>query len=253
MPNRVLRDWTDSENIDQLDVHAERFFTRLIMKVDDYGRYTANVKLLKSQLFPLKSDIRETDITRWLAACKKSGLIALYAVANKEFLQIDNFKQTLRQKVEKYPPPALCDESATHLLSIQQAGAIPETKGNETKPEVEVEGNGGKPPTHTQTEIDFFKNFNEWIKVNAPRVNQLKNPFTIEEYLKIKQDFTLETIKKILIAMQNRNDLLKKYVSANLTFRNWASKEFESEKREVIPIGPSASELKANHILNQVD
>ena len=33
----MLRDWTQSEKIDELTIESERFFTRLIMKVDDYG------------------------------------------------------------------------------------------------------------------------------------------------------------------------------------------------------------------------
>lgn len=134
MPNRILRDWTDSEIIDSLDVHAERFFTRLIMKVDDFGRYSANKKLLKSTMFPLKTDIRETDIALWLTACEKCGLVALYSVAQKEYLQIENFKQTLRQKVEKYPSPLTCVADATQPLST----CSHETKGNETENERRV-------------------------------------------------------------------------------------------------------------------
>src|SRR6478609_121833 len=112
MPNRILRDWTDSETIVALTVHAERFFTRLIMKVDDYGRYNANVKFLKSTLFPLRTDVRETDITRWLTECKASGLILTYNIASKDYLQIENFKQQLRQKNEKYPAPQPLNECA---------------------------------------------------------------------------------------------------------------------------------------------
>lgn len=136
MPNRILRDWTDSEIVDSLDVHSERFFTRLIMKVDDFGRYSANVKLLKSHLFPLKSDIRETDIARWLTACEKSGLIALYNVADKEFLQIDNFKQKLRQKVEKYPSPLICIADVVPLTSRRML----EEKRNEVEVETKEKG-----------------------------------------------------------------------------------------------------------------
>lgn len=142
MPNRILRDWTDSEVIDSLDVHAERFFTRLIMKVDDFGRYQSNIKLLKSHLFPLKSDVRETDITRWLTACEQSGLIALYTVAEKGYLQIGNFKQVLRQKIEKYPGPS----NATQMTSGCYADAS--LKRNEVETEEEVETNviGDKSP-----------------------------------------------------------------------------------------------------------
>ena len=134
MPNRVLRDWTDSESIDKLSVHSERFFIRLIMKVDDYGRYTANVRMLKSLLFPLRTDVRETDITRWLAECEQSGLIVLYIVASKEYVQIENFKQQLRQKIEKYPSPEQCYADDTHTNST----CTLETKQNpETKPKPE--------------------------------------------------------------------------------------------------------------------
>ena len=137
MPNRILRDWTDSFAIDDLDVNTERFFVRLIMKVDDYGRYFSDERLLKSALFPLKTDIRVTDIIRWIAACEKSGLITTYQVANKGYLEINNFKQTLRQKKEKFPENQHL-ENATHLHSIRQSSDTPEYR-KETESETESE------------------------------------------------------------------------------------------------------------------
>jgi hypothetical protein len=154
MPNRILRDWTDSETIDTLDVNAERFFTRLIMKVDDFGRYYSNVKLLRSTLYPLKSEIRDTDIARWLTACETAGLIAVYVIGSKGYLQINNFRQTLRQKTEKYPPPAIATQ--THSNSI--ADVTPERKRNEVEtnpnPEGEVEGKNFHPPSQ-DSDSDF--------------------------------------------------------------------------------------------------
>ncbi len=133
MPNRILRDWTDSEVIDNLSVNAERFFTRLIMKVDDYGIFPANEQLLKSSLFPLKADIRSTDISLWIAECKKCGLLTTYLIAQKEYLQINNFKQTLRQKKQKYPPPVTCLADDTQVISECNASA--HMKRNETETE----------------------------------------------------------------------------------------------------------------------
>lgn len=253
MPNRVLRDWTDSDRIDSLDVHTERFFTRLIMKVDDYGRYQANVKLLKSHLFPLKSDIRETDITRWLAACEKSGLIVLYNVALKEYLQINEFKQTLRQKTEKYPAPIECDDHAKQMHSIRLADVLPETKRNETNPEVESEGKAGNPAKHTQDEISFFKNFQKYISDSAPNVGKMKEPFKIDEYLKIKKRFSKEQITSMLLKMHNYKPLLAKNNCAYLTFLNWIERDYENEKKEPVFSGLSTAELRANEILNQVN
>lgn len=172
MPNRILRDWTDSESIEQIDVHAERFFTRLIMKVDDFGRYNANMKLLKSHLFPLKSDIREADISRWLTACEKSGLIVTYTVANKEYLQIENFKQTLRQKNEKYPPPNICHADAAQMNSICEH----ETKRKETETETKL-----NPPSGDEIE-PFYKKLDKSLESVHAFIRD-NSPVFIEPYV----------------------------------------------------------------------
>ena len=106
MPNRMLRDWTLSDKVDALSVHAERFFTRLIMKVDDYGCFNADTRILKAALFPLKLDsVREADLLRWMAECQKSDLIVIYEVSKKRYLQINDFKQRLDRAKSKYPLP----------------------------------------------------------------------------------------------------------------------------------------------------
>lgn len=137
MPNRVLRDWTGSDKIVELSVHGERFFTRLIMKVDDFGRYPTNPKLLKPHLFPLLIDqIRETDITRWTAECERAGLIAVYEFASKQYLQIVEFNQRLRIKKAKFPGPQgfdtqQCQTHDGHTTDTRQSHDG--VKRNETK------------------------------------------------------------------------------------------------------------------------
>lgn len=143
MPNRILRDFTDSDLIDALDVNAERFFVRLIMKVDDYGRYFADERLLKSALFPLKTDIRVTDITRWVTACEKSGIITTYKVANKRYLEIANFNQQLRIKKSKFPENQLINND-TQMHSECTSSA--NVKRNEVEIETETEVEAKKAP-----------------------------------------------------------------------------------------------------------
>lgn len=107
MAQRMIRDgWLESDRIDALDVHAERFFIRLCLKADDFGRFHASPQLLKSMLFPLKEDIRSTDMTRCLAECEKAGLVRCYEVAGKRYLEINNFGQRLRTMSSKFPQPA---------------------------------------------------------------------------------------------------------------------------------------------------
>lgn len=111
MPNRMLRDWTDSDKINNISVYAERFFTRLIMKVDDYGCFVADVRLLKANLFPLLLDsVREADLLRWMTECQKAGLIVLYECSTKKYVQIIDFKQRLDKARAKYPLPIFVTE-----------------------------------------------------------------------------------------------------------------------------------------------
>ena len=126
----LLRDWTDSRTVDALDAHGERFFVRLLMKVDDYGRTDADPRLLKSRLFPLKADIRETDISRWLAACQMAGLLRFYADGKgRRILEVFKFGQRKRFMKSEFDPP-----------EGQQNFLLPPK-------EVEVEGKGRKNAT----------------------------------------------------------------------------------------------------------
>lgn len=145
MPNRILRDWTDSEIMNNLSVHAERFFVRLIMKADDYGRFYANVKLLKSNLFPLSDTVRDADVSRWMAECQKAGLILVYEVNQKLFLQIENFKQRLDRAKEKYPPPPINCKSAVNDFPEVDIDFPPET-------ETETESRIQKPKQNPEAE-----------------------------------------------------------------------------------------------------
>jgi hypothetical protein len=128
MPNRMLRDWTRSEKVAALSVHAERFFVRLIMKVDDYGCYYAAPDLLKADLFPkLLNSIREADISCWIADCEKAGLIVSYEAENKKYLQILDFRQRLDRARAKFPLPE------------NQSVNVNPPLVNDIPPEVEVE------------------------------------------------------------------------------------------------------------------
>ena len=106
MPNRILRDWTDSEAVNSLSWQAECLFIRLIMKADDYGCFHGNEKLLKSLLFPLKDGLRDADIARWLTELSASGLIRNYSDdGGKPFIEIRNYGQRLKNSRRKFPEP----------------------------------------------------------------------------------------------------------------------------------------------------
>lgn len=125
MPNRIIREEIlTSERVNSLDHAAEVFFFRLMLKADDFGRYTAHPSLLKAGLYPLRLDaVREADITRWIATCEKAGLIALYEEQGKRFLVIPNFRQRTRAKHAKYPAPPDSEPDGGHVTDTRQSHA----------------------------------------------------------------------------------------------------------------------------------
>lgn len=123
MPGRYIREGLlDSERFDLLrkqgGAAAQLFFTLLLLVVDDYGRCKNHAVWLKSKVFPLRGDVREPDIARWLAACEKSGLLVCYDDrGGNSFVQVFNFGQQARSK-SKYPdPPA-------EILQAMQSGSF---------------------------------------------------------------------------------------------------------------------------------
>jgi hypothetical protein len=121
LPNRIVREGIlTSDRIDQLDAAAEVFYRRLMSKVDDHGLYDARPSILRSSLYPLRVDrVREADITRWIAACEKAGVIALYEHQGKPLLQMLDTRWAARSE-PKYPLPT----SASNCAQVPSAAPV---------------------------------------------------------------------------------------------------------------------------------
>ena len=147
MPNRMLRDYTDSLVINELSLGAEVFFVRLMMKADDFGKYHANAKLLKAALFPFKEAINNKQVALWVDECKNVGVIQVYEVGGKEYLKIVNFGQRLRIMNSKFPDPepikdmtAQCPQNDRTMSAECPQEDRPKRREVEVEVEVEVEG-----------------------------------------------------------------------------------------------------------------
>lgn len=224
MPQRILRDWTDSEVIDTLKFEEEVMFTRLIMKADDFGNFHAKTQLIKSLLFPLKDGIRVSDIDRWLKNIEAAGLIRFYTHNGSPFLHIVKFNQRLRQTKRIFPEPTDFQENTD--MSATRPQVADNSRPEEKRREVEGEVEGDKIATYPPDLLEGYKKFNEWIKTNTPRILQLKHQISIENYKKLKAKYPdMKIPASTLMAMHNYKPLTKNYVDVYLTLKKWISRD----------------------------
>lgn len=173
MANRVLRDWTFSENIDLLSYPSEVFFTRLIMKADDYGRFYASPKLLKAALFPLR-EVSKEEIISMLKECNECGIIRLYSDNEKQYLEIVDFGQRLRVMNSKFPEPRTIDSGPRTDDRAMPPERKKETEDETETKETETALTSVVPPS---LKFDFKKSL---LKFGF-------DPQLVEEWLKIRK------------------------------------------------------------------
>jgi len=106
MPNRMVRDgFVDSERVNNLDYDEECFYHRLILKSDDAGRFDCRLDFLRSQLFPLGYKTHSDPVARGMDGCAREGLIVVYEVAGKKYVQITNWRKCGAAKISRWPAP----------------------------------------------------------------------------------------------------------------------------------------------------
>lgn len=151
MPNRIIREgWIESPRIDQLTPLAERFFLRLCLRADDFGRYHATPQLLKSNLFPLREDVKTAQIEGWLGECVGVGLLTRYEHDGKAFLEIPRFEQRMRAAKSKFPTPPT---DVRHMTVICQTEDRPPLSEAETESETR---SGDGSPQGSVTAADIY-------------------------------------------------------------------------------------------------
>ncbi len=93
----------DSESIENLSPIAENLYYRLLVTVDDFGRYDARPAMIKAACFPIKDSINATKTEALLKELAQHGLIEIYVEQDKPFLQMTKWDNIPRAKESKYP------------------------------------------------------------------------------------------------------------------------------------------------------
>jgi len=104
MPTRYLKPGIrDSESIEKLSHIAETLYYRLLVTVDDFGRYDARPSMVKAACFPIKDSINAQKTEVLLKELAQHGLIEIYIDNDKPYLQMTKWDNVPRAKESKYP------------------------------------------------------------------------------------------------------------------------------------------------------
>jgi hypothetical protein len=224
MPDRIVRqDILTSDPVNSLSWAAEVFYRRLMSLADDYGRYEARSSLLRASLYPLKLDrVSESDVAKWMGECSEAGLIRLYAINNKEYLEIQKFGQRLRAMKSRYPspsaehPPSSADRCQQPLSDVD----ISRLKRNESETESESETEEKAP----QPKIDFSN-----VTVIYDIESELLNNQKIFEAICMAASRDLETGKfslaKYHLHLQKNEQYPKSRAALTAGFKLWLLNE----------------------------
>jgi hypothetical protein len=149
MPTRYLKPGIrDSESIDRLSPLAEVLYYRLLVTVDDFGRFDARPSMVKSSCFPVRESMTVSKCADLLAELAKNGNIQVYEVDGKPYMQVCKWDNVPRSKESKFPAPA--DACIQVRASADDAHTLLPGTGTGTdnrKPEPKTKTEAGKLPT----------------------------------------------------------------------------------------------------------
>lgn len=107
MPNRIIKQTIcTSESMASLTWFEQVLFIRLLVSVDDYGRYDARPAIIKGALFPL-DNVTAKAVEDGIQKLSTHGMILLYKVGGKPYLELTAWLKhnTPRAKDSKFPAP----------------------------------------------------------------------------------------------------------------------------------------------------
>ena len=143
MPNRILREGIlTSPRMAKLGWAEEVFYRRLHSVVDDFGRYYADVGMLRAACYPRQlNKVSDSDIGKWLRACVDAALVRVYPAQDGEsYLEVIDFGQQVRAKKSKFPDMLItCVADAQQVpanahLDVSVSVDVGETRGARSSP-----------------------------------------------------------------------------------------------------------------------
>ena len=94
MPSRVVRaEIVRSKSMSRVSEGAEGLFWRLLLFVDDWGRFDACAAVLKGSLYPLRDSVDSAGILGWLRELHNEGCVHVYMAGGNEYGQLTGWEK----------------------------------------------------------------------------------------------------------------------------------------------------------------
>lgn len=122
MPQRFLRPGIrTSERWNKAGFLAQSLYVGILTLVDDFGRYDGRARLLHGECFSLRDDVKPHQTATALKELSVCGLIQLYGIDGKEYLQVLQWQERSRSETSKFPNPP--EQSAAERSGTQESAS----------------------------------------------------------------------------------------------------------------------------------
>lgn len=230
MPNRIIKESIcTSENIDNLTLEEERFFYRLLVNCDDFGRMDARTQILRAKCFPLKVDsIKPESIEKWLMALAREELVTLYEFEGKRYLQFNTWDkhQQVRATKSKYPAP---DDDGVNLISFdingnQEISNVPVIDIRNRNRNTLIEAQLAQKPKPKSEKVQYA----EFVHMKE------------SDYQKLIDRFGEAAVIRMIETLDNYKGANgKKYKDDYRAILNWVVERVSKEAPQLIPASPN--------------
>lgn len=134
MPQRFLKPGiTSSERWNACSWQGQSFYIRLITLVDDFGRFEADPRLLRSLAFPLSEVMKSDQVTNLMVELHTVDLANFYRTNGKAFLQLTNWSERARAEGSKYPDlDSTCEQMFSDV--VKSCGILPPSSSSSPPP-----------------------------------------------------------------------------------------------------------------------
>lgn len=161
MPQRFLKPGIrTSKRWDSCSWPAQSFYVRLITLVDDFGRYECDEVRLKNEAFPLREDIRASQVSAYLKELEKHHLLIFYKADGKTYLAITQWTERARYQ-SKYPDPP-------NAMAAAESGCkMTIDNSSRTTDNFSPQQTSSSSPTSKPKKLSFAKAFDEKLRQEA--------------------------------------------------------------------------------------